>query len=61
MVDMTSLSNFCGREARQADKEGFFFVKKKQKTFIHHGFGRLRRHSPKEQSFFASFCSQKDV
>jgi len=58
---MTSLSNFCGREARQADKEGFFFVKKKQKTFIDPGLGWFQRHSPKEQSFFASFCSQKEV
>jgi len=38
----------------------FFFVKKKQKTFIHL---RARRPPPARadsQSFFASFCSQKE-
>jgi hypothetical protein len=43
-------------------KEGkrFFFEKKNQKTFAPGGFGTGGANAPSKQSFFASFCSQKE-
>jgi hypothetical protein len=45
------------------ESKRFFFEKKNQKTFGCLGMGRGRdnAHDPVNQSFFASFCSQKEV
>ncbi|MDD2862871.1 MAG: hypothetical protein PHI71_17645, partial [Acidiphilium sp.] len=43
------------------ERKRFFFVKKKQKTFICGGTGVETGTDPDQQSFFASFCSQKEV
>ncbi|MDD2862513.1 MAG: hypothetical protein PHI71_15815 [Acidiphilium sp.] len=58
----------AGRPARDSaggdenrEEEGFFFVKKKQKTFFILGMGAFDGTDPEEKSFFASFCSQKEV
>jgi hypothetical protein len=40
--------------------EGFFFEKKKQKTFDSRGRWRGWCLTPQDQSFFASFCLQKE-
>jgi hypothetical protein len=44
---------------KEEGSKGFFFEKKKQKTFAQGGMWPCRRQRPQEQSFFASFCSQK--
>ncbi len=40
-------------------KEDFFFVKKKQKTFVHLGHGRPQQHRPKVKKFFCFFFYKK--
>jgi len=40
---------------REEVSKNFFFEKKKQKTFINLGHGRLNDHGPNYQKFFASF------
>jgi hypothetical protein len=40
-------------------EEGFFFVKKKQKTFAHPGHGLVQRHRPSEKKFFCFFFYKK--
>jgi TRAP-type uncharacterized transport system substrate-binding protein len=45
----------------QGKKEGFFFVKKKQKTFIRWGTGAVTCTVPIHESFFASFFTKKEV
>jgi hypothetical protein len=41
--------------AGKEDREGFFFVKKKQKTFIRWGMGVFTCAVPIEQKFFCFF------
>jgi hypothetical protein len=45
---------------REGSKK-FFFEKKNQKTFVNVGFGDGGATAHGNQSFFASFCSQKEV
>jgi hypothetical protein len=44
----------------QGKKEDFFFVKKKQKTFIRWGTGVVMSTVPIHESFFASFFTKKE-
>jgi len=44
----------------KAKEKRFFFEKKKQKTFAPAGFGNAFANARSKQSFFASFCSQKE-
>jgi hypothetical protein len=39
--------------------KGFFFEKKKQKTFICGGVWRGDRHGPQDQKFFGSFFQKR--
>jgi hypothetical protein len=50
----------CG--GGEESKEGFFFEKKNQKTFIRLAAAERRRGRTLQwmKSFFASFCSQKE-
>jgi len=43
------------------ENKKFFFEKKNQKTFLLWAAGRFHQRGLKEQSFFATFCSQKVV
>jgi hypothetical protein len=50
---------YCWKLARQA----LLFGKRQQKTSVTSGLSHdaVTAHDPANQSFFASFCSQKDV
>jgi hypothetical protein len=45
----------------QGKRENFFFVKKKQKTFIRWGTGVVTSTAQIKKSFFASFFTKKEV
>jgi len=40
-------------------EKAFFFVKKKQKTFVNLGHSRFHRHGPEESKFFCFFFFKK--
>jgi hypothetical protein len=42
-------------------KKGFFFGKKKQKTFFDLGHGRFHWHGPDGAEFFCFFFAKKEV
>jgi hypothetical protein len=57
--DASALHAF--RAPSQAQESGRFLKKAAQKTFSTLGRRQRSQHGPNEQSFFASFCSQKEA
>jgi hypothetical protein len=56
-----STGNIDGDGRSKSGIKRFFFEKKNQKTFRPAGCGNTVATARRNQSFFASFCSQKEV